>query len=209
MKQEISKERLEANALIASLHKASKSNIAKSDVAKIVRKNKNAKIEDKKSTTTDVNAVNTTNSTFKLRKDVKNFTTISTNLIRYNDEKDMSSYAKRLYLKQSHNNSALQTDVQERALSTFYRDTENKLQTYNRASAYKLVKEYIAKAQAAKQEFIVTREVEKFYRVFGPAISDNTLAIFRKLHKELNLRLEAIKDSEASKRVKYYKLYVS
>ena len=99
--------------------------------------------------------------------------------------------------------------MQERALSTFYRDAENKLQLYNRASAYTLVKDYIAKAQAEKQEFIVTREVEKFYRVFGPAISDNTLAIFRKLHKELNLRLEAIKDSEASKRVKYYKLYVN
>ncbi len=144
-----------------------------------------------------------------MRKDIKDYDVIADHLIRFKNKDDMKAYSLRLYLKQSHNNNAIETDMNERALTTFYRDSENKLQTYNRATAYKLVKEYILKAQAEKQEFIVTREVEKFYKVFGPAISDNTLAIFRKLAKELSLKLEAIKDSAESKRVKYYKLYVN
>ena len=204
MKHEVSAERAQANALIASLHEAKSSATSITDVARKVRNTKVKNKEISKTATTS-----TANTAMKVRKDIKNFDVIAEHLIRYKNAEDMSSYAKRLYLKQSHNNNAIETDAQERALSTFYRDAENKLQLYNRASAYTLVKQYLDIAKTAKQDFIVTREVEKHYKVFGPAISDNTLAIFRKLHKELNLRLEAIKDSAESKRVKYYKLYVN
>mgnify|MGYP001568526134 CR=1 FL=1 len=203
MKHEVSAERAQANALIASLHEAKSSATSITDVARKVRNTKVKNKEISKTATTS-----TANTAMKVRKDIKNYDVIAEHLIRYKNVEDMSSYAKRLYLKQSHN-SDTETDIQERALSTFYRDQENKLQLYNRASAYTLVKQYLDIAKTAKQDFIVTREVEKHYKVFGPAISDNTLAIFRKLSKELSLKLEAIKDSEASKRIKYYKLYVN
>ena len=161
--------------------------------------------DNKRSVTQHVKSValkkNESDATAK--RDIKNY------LVIVADASKLTAYEKRLYLKRAYNSKE---DLNEcdRALKTFYRDAQNNLFEYNRESSYKLVKEYIKTVfkKNATKDYFTTSEVELHYKVFGPSISDNTLASCRKLQLEKAVKLEAVYCSDVSKRVKYYKIHV-
>lgn len=137
------------------------------------------------------------------KRDIKDY------LVIVSDASKLTAYEKRFYLKRAHN-SAEELNECDRALKTFYRDAQNNLFEYNRESSYKLLKQYIKTVfnKSATRDYFTTSEVELHYKVFGPSISDNTLASCRKLQQEKKVKLEAIMCSDVSKRVKYYRIHV-
>lgn len=141
----------------------------------------------------------------KSKRDIKDY------LVVVDDLNKFSKYEReRQYLRSAHNSLSTAYNEYERALKTFYRDAQNNLFEYNRESSYKLVKDYIKRVfkKSATKDYFTTSEVELHYKVFGPSISDNTLASCRKLQQEKAVRLEAVMCSDVSKRVKYYKIHV-